>query len=295
MVSKWKGKRLSVTAREAETAAGAELLALLQSIASDGRFTEPELDELRRWLDEHNKAALPGVAFLLDTVTRVLADGRIDDVEWDELHDAVIRVLPPEERPQAEAARWRAHAQEDAQRERGREEARARAAGEWDFMVAGVAFEGRGRTIDDCLSPGDPVHLRRDPGNQFDANAVAVLTQSGQQIGFVPARLAREMAPLLDSGSACTAWCKKILLGARASIPVVVATIDRSASSAPSVRAPKPDISSSGGPRRRPLQPLPDQIPPPASSRRSGSYGMRLLLLVLILAAIGMALEISAH
>lgn len=56
-----------------------------------------------------------------------------------------------------------------------------------------------------------PVHLRREPGNQHDSNAIAVLIavprfgglfgQSMVQIGFVKAAAAAKLAQQMDAGA----------------------------------------------------------------------------------------------
>jgi hypothetical protein len=48
--------------------------------------------------------------------------------------------------------------------------------------------------------PGRPLVLRRDAGNEHDANAIAVDTPAGEQVGWVPRELAAELAPELDAG-----------------------------------------------------------------------------------------------
>ena len=52
----------------------------------------------------------------------------------------------------------------------------------------------------DALAPGNPLELRREPGNEHDANAIAVHA-GGAQVGFVPRELAAELAPELDAGA----------------------------------------------------------------------------------------------
>ncbi|HEV2785619.1 MAG TPA: HIRAN domain-containing protein [Solirubrobacteraceae bacterium] len=71
------------------------------------------------------------------------------------------------------------------------------------LVVCGVA--GAARFHDDVLqgddvSPGRPLGLRRDPGNEHDPNAVAVLTPGGAQLGFVPRDVAAALAQELDAG-----------------------------------------------------------------------------------------------
>ena len=76
------------------------------------------------------------------------------------------------------------------------------------LIVAGVA--GAARFHDDVLqsdelAPGAALTLRREPANEHDANAIAVLTASGAQAGWVPREVAAQIAPALDEGHPWTA------------------------------------------------------------------------------------------
>jgi len=93
----------------------------------------------------------------------------------------------------------------------------APALAEAGLRVAGVA--GAGRHHADALqseaaSPGRPLELRRDPGNEHDPQAIAVHTASGEQIGWVPRDLAAQIAPEVDRG---TRWSALALRELRAS------------------------------------------------------------------------------
>ncbi|HEX6457809.1 MAG TPA: HIRAN domain-containing protein [Thermoleophilaceae bacterium] len=79
------------------------------------------------------------------------------------------------------------------------------------LRVAGVA--GAGRHHADALegdgaAPGEPLELRRDPGNEHDPNAIAVHAVGGPQLGWVPREIAAELAPELDAGKP---WCAVVL------------------------------------------------------------------------------------
>ena len=74
--------------------------------------------------------------------------------------------------------------------------------------VAGVTFEGRQEVLKQLVAPC-PLRLVRDPENAYDENAIAVCAgaadASGQdrfsgQIGFLNARLATRLAPVIDEG-----------------------------------------------------------------------------------------------
>jgi hypothetical protein len=78
--------------------------------------------------------------------------------------------------------------------------------------VAGARFQATALERD-AAAPGRPLELRRDPHNEHDPNAVAVLA-GGEQIGWVPRELAAEIAPQLDRGSP---WSAVVLREHRAS------------------------------------------------------------------------------
>jgi hypothetical protein len=85
------------------------------------------------------------------------------------------------------------------------------------LVVAGVA--GAARFHDDVLqspeaSPGSELTLRRDPGNEHDPHAVAVLVPGGEQLGWVPREVAAELAGDLDAGHP---WSAVVLRERRAS------------------------------------------------------------------------------
>jgi hypothetical protein len=85
------------------------------------------------------------------------------------------------------------------------------------LIVAGVA--GAARFHDDVLqsddlAPGSALTLRRDPGNEHDPHAIAVLAPGGVQAGWVPRELAAEIAGDLDAGGR---WSAVVLRERRAS------------------------------------------------------------------------------
>ncbi|TDX48004.1 single-stranded-DNA-specific exonuclease RecJ [Orenia marismortui] len=66
--------------------------------------------------------------------------------------------------------------------------------------VVGVTFEGRQDIIKDHVNKGDVVFLVRDPDNQYDKNAIQVVSKNQKQIGFLKADLSKHLAPYLDNG-----------------------------------------------------------------------------------------------
>ena len=68
--------------------------------------------------------------------------------------------------------------------------------------LAGVTFENddgvnRQKIIAKC-GEGEIVRLVRDRENRHDPNAVRVVRESGDQIGWLPADIAKEIAPVMD-------------------------------------------------------------------------------------------------
>lgn len=66
--------------------------------------------------------------------------------------------------------------------------------------IAGVSFNGRQAYLKN-LSIGDPLVLVREPDNNYDENAIKVTTIGGVQLGYIKAKLAEGIAPLMDKGS----------------------------------------------------------------------------------------------
>lgn len=75
--------------------------------------------------------------------------------------------------------------------------------------VVGVSFDGRQQTLNDLLRNYGSKHfwgkLLRDPFNQFDRNAIAVLVAPSEgalfrSVGFIPKALAAKWAPKMDRG-----------------------------------------------------------------------------------------------
>lgn len=73
-------------------------------------------------------------------------------------------------------------------------------AGAFYTKVVGVSFEGRQDQIR-TLEPGHRLRLHREPHNAHDPHAIKVLTDAGEQIGYLSAKLAARLAPSVDSGT----------------------------------------------------------------------------------------------
>ena len=229
--------RLSIGRKHTDSGVVAELLMLLETITSDGRASEEETRNLAEWLQSNGSDLnLPGIEFLRTTIREILADGKVSAEEKTALYKAVEKVLPTEARRLAkerrratetlENERQRAAKEEEKEREKAERE-RNRPLQRANFMVAGVAYEGRDAVIRRFVTDSSLVFLARDKGNPYDANAIEIRLKEGYQIGFVPREDAEDLAPLLDAGCTHQAYVTKILQGKRWPIPVVQAYMYR--------------------------------------------------------------------
>lgn len=71
--------------------------------------------------------------------------------------------------------------------------------GELYTKIVGVTFEGRQEVLQN-LKAGDKLILKREPDNEFDPNAVAVLTTKEEQAGYLNKQLAMDFAEGMDKG-----------------------------------------------------------------------------------------------
>lgn len=261
-----KKPRLSLTKSQILAGAGAELLALCQTVTEDGSLSKKEIVELREWLESNRSSELPAIEFLASTLERILADKKVTVGELAQLYAAIEMVLPPEARRVAVSQRKAVEAEEKA-RERQEREAlkqqdreereKSRPLSSLNFMVAGVHYEGRAAIIEEHVEEGDTVYLARDPDNQFSRNAVEVRLRNGLQIGFVPEMDASDVAPFLNQGLPHIAHVTKILTGGRAPIPVVQAYVHREDAGIEGLVFPK-DVPEK---QRAPSSPPPLRLP----------------------------------
>lgn len=251
-------QRVTLSKAHRSTTEGAELLALLTELSSDGQVTREEMERLRHWLEVDRGIDFPACAFLYGVMEPIASDGVITEEELDGLALAIERVLPTDvraaaatQRKQHRAARRRDQALNraaDRSREReARAEARERARPlhRADFMVMGAVRSAERREGCEGLDVGDVVTLEREPDNRHDANAILVLTSDGTELGYVPRSEASEMAPLLDGGAAQEAIVKRLLSTADGYvIPIVVSRLLRDAAAQEVVSPRGPAISA---------------------------------------------------
>jgi single-stranded-DNA-specific exonuclease len=67
------------------------------------------------------------------------------------------------------------------------------------LKVAGVTFDNRQKAIS-RLSSGQKLNFVREPNNPFDKYAVAVRTESGEPLGYVPSASNGSIAFRMDKG-----------------------------------------------------------------------------------------------
>jgi hypothetical protein len=96
----------------------------------------------------------------------------------------------------------------------GRDAPELAAAGLRVAGAAGAARHHDAALQSEAATPGRALVLRRDPANPHDPNAIAVDTDAGEQLGWVPRELAAELAPDLDAGRP---WSAVVLREQRAS------------------------------------------------------------------------------
>jgi hypothetical protein len=67
------------------------------------------------------------------------------------------------------------------------------------FTIMGSSFIGGAGALIDRLKPNQMLALAREPTNQYDANAVRIMWGE-RALGFLPRKLAAEIAPIMDAG-----------------------------------------------------------------------------------------------
>lgn len=249
-------RRISVTKLQRDTVAAVELFQLCDTITADGHLSDDEIVQLRKWSDDHAATPLPARDHIRGTLDRILIDGIVSESERGGLYLALEAALPPDLRAPLQGRR---KAVEDAERAKEKaerdqaallsqeERARNRVLRAWNFMVAGVRYEGRPAIIRDFAELDADVYLHRQPGNPFSKNAVAIQLKNGMQLGFVPERDAVEMAPFLDGGHPYVAFITKVLTGGHSPIPVVQADIFRTDSTHVDLTQPGSEPPLQGG------------------------------------------------
>ena len=58
---------------------------------------------------------------------------------------------------------------------------------------------------------GQEVELTREPGNQYDGNAIAVIGPDHRKLGYIKREISAEFAPLMDNGAKTRAFVRHLL------------------------------------------------------------------------------------
>ena len=82
----------------------------------------------------------------------------------------------------------------------------------FNTKIVGVSFEGRQDEIR-SLEPGEELLVERQPDNEFDSQAIALIRESGAQLGYLRRQIAAELAPLMDAGTLYTARVEQVTGG----------------------------------------------------------------------------------
>lgn len=225
-----RDRRVSLTKTQRQTEIGIELISLCQSFTEDGSLSDAEIHDLRAWLESNQATDLPAISFLIETVQKVLEDGKVTKEERQAVYKALETVLPPDIRKGAIARRRTIESEqknqqrvlrEQEKQEKSDERERNKTVGSWNFMVAGVRYENRPALISQHVRVDDTAYLKRDKASKHSRNAIEVRTQNGVIVGYVPEDDAVDMAPLLDQGCRYEAFFTKVLSGGRSPMPVV--------------------------------------------------------------------------
>jgi hypothetical protein len=227
--------RVSLSKKQLQTPAGAELHAICQSIKADGQLSKEEIVRLAKWLRAHDDCDLPAATYLSSVVERIVSDRVVSATEMAELHEAIERVLPIETRRLATGSRkaiekvvqekkkelddavWEAAKQDtkdrrDEDRERRRLERANRRPG-FHSKVAGTTRQNedgtdRQQIIRDNLKPGMEFIHKREPNNPYDEWAISLwvktkslgVFEADRQIGYLNTSIACDLGPYLDRG-----------------------------------------------------------------------------------------------
>ena len=233
-----RSNRVTLTKASLASQEGMDLLILCETVTADGSVSNDEVKLLQKWLLRNQGSTPPAVEFLTATVERIVEDGRITPQERDDLHIALERVMPPEQRAesrlrklereqrnlkdaeerstQRQARRELATAEKAARRAAREQEQREealrgeRALIDIEFSVAGVTHEGRNATIREFAKEGDNVFLVRERTNAYSPHAIGVVLGNGRSIGYVPEAYASQWARFLDCGHRHLAYIKFI-------------------------------------------------------------------------------------
>ena len=87
--------------------------------------------------------------------------------------------------------------------------------------VVGITFEGR-QSVAEKVVTGEALCVVRQPDNPYDANAIALVRGTGEQVGFLRRQISAALAPVMDAGVGYVAHVLDVTGGADRSLGVNV-------------------------------------------------------------------------
>lgn len=255
-------------ARLKTTEACLELLAIGDPLSENGRLQPAEAAALEEWLATYASAALIPHEQIVKVLQRGLSVGMITDSERKAIRSAVDRLLPPDTREVVRTGRTKGPA--------------ARAPDNvpidtYRFIVAGTRENERATNIARYAVEGDEVLLVRDLKNARSRSAVIVRLLAGFDIGYVSELDARTMAPHLDENLPYIATIKRVVRGAKAPLPIIMAEFFRGEARVDGARRPRDRVGTAA------LAYL-TNTPPRGNARHDSGTNYRAVLLIGLIA-----------
>ncbi len=71
--------------------------------------------------------------------------------------------------------------------------------------IAGTSYLDDPEGLATRIKPNDLLSLKREPYNEYDANAILLFTQQGEKAGYLPRDKNEVIARLMDAGKICFA------------------------------------------------------------------------------------------
>jgi len=71
--------------------------------------------------------------------------------------------------------------------------------------IAGTTYLDDPEGLATRIKPSDLLSLKREPNNEYDTNAILLLTQQGEKAGYIPRDKNEVIARLMDAGKICFA------------------------------------------------------------------------------------------
>ena len=93
-------------------------------------------------------------------------------------------------------------------------------------FVAGTTYI-KDKSVFDEIKVGDKLNLVREPENKYDEFAIAVFTQSGKKLGYLPEKDNPILARLLDAGKRLAATVEELSVkGNYVNIRIKISLVD---------------------------------------------------------------------